>query len=364
MNLNLIIRYVLPVAVGALIWASPIPDGVSIDAWHILAMMTATIVGIVSMPLNIGCVAFIGLTATMLTGTLSPSVALDGFSRPLLWLIVMAFIFSRAFIKTGLGNRLSLWVLSRIGDSSLKVAYGLVFSGAILSAGIPSATARSGGVIYPILRSICSALGSEPDKNPNKIGRYLTQTYFQSEAFISYLFPTGITCNVLIIEFAKKIADIDITWVSWTLGASALVLVSGILVPYVMYLIIPPDMKKSPEAKSAAKRLLGELGPMGRSEKSLAAIFAITIALFVASDYMGISATLVALLAVSAMLLAGVITWDDVLSEKSSWNTLIWMGTLICMASALADKGFMTWVGSAVGSHIAGMNCILVTFLV
>lgn len=198
-------RFLIPVIVGALIWFSPIPNGVSPDAWHILAMMTAIIVGFIAVPVNIGCVAFIGLMAVMLTGTLSPGAALKGFSNTLLWLIVTAFLFSRAFVKTGLGERISLWILSKIGDSSLKVAYGLTISGSLLAAGIPSGTARAGGVIYPILRSICSALGSEPDKNPDKIGRFLIQSYFQSEAFISYLFLTAMAGNVLVMQFAQDL---------------------------------------------------------------------------------------------------------------------------------------------------------------
>ena len=100
-------RFLIPVIVGALIWFSPIPNGVSPDAWHILAMMTAIIVGFIAVPVNIGCVAFIGLMAVMLTGTLSPGAALKGFSNTLLWLIVTAFLFSRAFVKTGLGERIS-----------------------------------------------------------------------------------------------------------------------------------------------------------------------------------------------------------------------------------------------------------------
>lgn len=47
-------RFLIPVIVGALIWFSPIPNGVSPDAWHILAMMTAIIVGFIAVPVNIG----------------------------------------------------------------------------------------------------------------------------------------------------------------------------------------------------------------------------------------------------------------------------------------------------------------------
>ena len=352
-------RFLIPVIVGALIWFSPIPNGVSPDAWHILAMMTAIIVGFIAVPVNIGCVAFIGLMAVMLTGTLSPGAALKGFSNTLLWLIVTAFLFSRAFVKTGLGERISLWILSKIGDSSLKVAYGLTISGSLLAAGIPSGTARAGGVIYPILRSICSALGSEPDKNPDKIGRFLIQSYFQSEAFISYLFLTAMAGNVLVMQFAQDLAK-----GGWAVGAFLPAIVSIILVPYCTYLLVPPQLKKAPEAKAAAQRMYAALGPVKPQEKLLFGIFCFSIIMWMLGDFTGIGSTLVALIAVSAMLLMGILTWEDVLGESGAWNTLMWMGVLVCLASALTEKGFMVWLGNSMGAMFTGMNWMLVTFLV
>lgn len=357
-------RFLIPVIVGALIWFSPIPNGVSPDAWHILAMMTAIIVGFIAVPVNIGCVAFIGLMAVMLTGTLSPGAALKGFSNTLLWLIVTAFLFSRAFVKTGLGERISLWILSKIGDSSLKVAYGLTISGSLLAAGIPSGTARACGVIYPILRSICSALGSEPDKNPDKIGRFLIQSYFQSEAFISYLFLTAMAGNVLVMQFAQDLANVSITWGGWAVGAFLPAIVSIILVPYCTYLLVPPQLKKAPEAKAAAQRMYAALGPVKPQEKLLFGIFCFSIIMWMLGDFTGIGSTLVALIAVSAMLLMGILTWEDVLGESGAWNTLMWMGVLVCLASALTEKGFMVWLGNSMGAMFTGMNWMLVTFLV
>ena len=358
------LRFLIPLLIGAAIWFSPIPDGVKPEAWKILAVMTATIIGFIAVPVNIGCVAFIGLMATMLTGTLSPGAALKGFSNTLLWLIVTAFLYSRAFVKTGLGERISLWILSKIGDSSLKVAYGLTISGSLLAAGIPSGTARAGGVIYPILRAMCSALGSEPDKNPNRVGRFLIQSYFQSEAFISYLFLTAMAGNVLVMQYAQDLAGIQITWAGWAIGAFLPAIVSIALVPYATYLLVPPELKKAPEAKREARRMYEALGPVKTSEKLLFVIFCFSIVMWMLGDFTGIGSTLVALIAVSAMLLLGIITWDDVLGEKGAWNTLMWMGVLVCMAGALTDKGFMVWLGASMQGMFTGMNWVVVTFLV
>ena len=57
--------------VGVAIWWIPSPEGVTAEAWHLLAIFVATIVGIVLKPVPMGAVAIIGITVTAITGTLT-----------------------------------------------------------------------------------------------------------------------------------------------------------------------------------------------------------------------------------------------------------------------------------------------------
>lgn len=106
------------------------------------------------------------------------------------------------------------------------------------------------------------------------------------------------------------------------------------------------------------------LGPVKPQEKLLFGIFCFSIIMWMLGDFTGIGSTLVAIIAVSAMLLMGILTWEDVLGESGAWNTLMWMGVLVCLASALTEKGFMVWLGNSMGAMFTGMNWMLVTFLV
>lgn len=359
-NLSIVITLVI----GAAIWFCPNPSGVSPEAWHLFAVLIGTIAGFVLIPVPIGLVALVGLTICILTNVMSTGQALSGFANSLLWLIVMAFMFSRAFLKTGLGERLSLKILSLIGDSTLKVAYSMTISGSLLAAGIPSGTARAGGVIYPIIRSICSVLDSEPNKNPERAGRFLMQAYYQSEAFISYLFMTAMAGNVLVMQYAHDLAKTDITWAGWALAALLPGLVSILLVPLAVYFLVPPTLKKAPEAKEHAKKILAEKGPMTAKEIGLASIFIGSIALWMLGDFIGIGSTPVGLGAVSLMLAFDILSWDDIISEKGAWDTLVWMGVLVCMAGGLTERGFMVWLGAEMGQWFVGMNWVVVCILV
>ena len=50
-----------------------------------------------------GAIAMIGMTVTLLTGTLETNQVLAGFGNATVWLVVCAFLLAGAFIRTGLG---------------------------------------------------------------------------------------------------------------------------------------------------------------------------------------------------------------------------------------------------------------------
>lgn len=55
--------------------------------------------------------------------------ALIGFSSPVVWLIFAAFHLGKAVEVTGLGKRMSLWMIQSFGKHITGLAYSIVFSG-------------------------------------------------------------------------------------------------------------------------------------------------------------------------------------------------------------------------------------------
>ena len=133
--------------VGAVLWFLPPPAGVTVLGWHLAAVFIATVVGFILHPLPIGAVAFIAITFSVLTGLLSTKDALAGYGNSTIWLIVCAFLYSRGFIKSGLGRRIAFAIIRAIGKSALSLGYAIAFSELIISPATPSATARGGGIM-------------------------------------------------------------------------------------------------------------------------------------------------------------------------------------------------------------------------
>ncbi|MBQ9479713.1 MAG: anion permease [Selenomonadaceae bacterium] len=135
---------------GLVIWFCPHTEEITPIAWHLFAIFAATILGFILQPLPIGAVAFIGVTTAALTGVVTVGVAISGYGNSTIWLIICAFLLARAFIKSGLGRRISFLIIKAIGKSSLTLGYAITLSDFVISPATPSSTARAGRFIFDI----------------------------------------------------------------------------------------------------------------------------------------------------------------------------------------------------------------------
>ena len=349
-------RIALVIVIGVIIWFLPHAAAIKPAAWHLLAIFIATIIGFMLHPIPVGGVAFIGLTVTAATGTLKIGDILSGLSSGTAWLIAGAFFFSRSFQKTGLGRRISFVIIKLFGSSSLSLMYSLLISDVIIAPVTPSNTARSGGMFFPIVRSLSSSFGSEPGPTAKKVGRFLISGMFHGDNIISGLFMTAMAGNPLMVGMIAKASGAEITWGSWLLGASVPVLLALIIIPLFLYWLENPEIKKTPEAKVAAEKELTSMGPMKTSEKWLLAIFILALVLWATTQWTKINATTVALISISLMLVTEVLDWNDVIGEKNAWDVLIWMGGIMCLAGFLSKLGLVPYVAKQVALSLGGLS--------
>ena len=355
-----LVPLLITLAIGVALWFSPAPEGVDVKAWHLLAIFVTTIIGIIAKPLPMGAVALLGIVATVLTGTLNITQALSGFGNNTIWLIVTAFFISRGFIKTGLGSRIAYLFVSLLGKKTLGLGYGLVATDLVLAPAIPSNTARAGGVVFPILKSISAAYGSEPNNSSNrKMGAFLTTAAFQGTVITSAMFLTAMAANPLAAKLAGDMG-ITITWGSWAIAALVPGLVSLLAIPFLLYKIYPPEIKETPAASQMAREKLTEMGKMKFEEWMMLGAFALLLILWIFAPQLGnLDATVAALTGLGLLLLVGVLTWDDVRKEEGAWDTLVWFSALVMMATMLNTLGFIPWFSKTVGASVTGINWVV-----
>jgi len=358
-------KFIIPVVVGLIIWfLTPFkPDGVDATAWHMFAIFVATIIGCITQPLPIGAVAMIGFSLTVLTSTVKIDTAVAGFGNSSIWLIAMAFFISRGFVKTGLGRRIALQFVKLFGKKTLGLGYSLIGVDLILAPATPSNTARAGGIMFPIINALSRSFGSKPeDGTQRKMGAFLIFTEFHGNLITAAMFLTAMAGNPLAQSLAKH-QGVDITWMNWFLAALIPGIISLILVPLIIYKLYPPEIKETPNAKTWAQNELNDMGTISKSEKFMIGIFLIALILWVLGSLLNIDATLTAFIALSLLLITGVLTWNDVLKETGAWNTLVWFSILVMMANQLNELGFIPWLSKSISGSLGGLSWPIVLII-
>lgn len=356
MNVTRVTKLGVCVLIGILIWNCRIPMGFTTMAWHLFAIFAATIISFMLRPLSLGALTFIALTVAAITRTLTLADALSGFGSSIVWLIVAAFLFSRAFVKSGLGPRIAYQLTARFGGSALSLGYILALSDFIVSPAIPSNTARAGGIFFPIVRSLAESFDSRPGPTARRIGAYLIQTVYQADIVACAMTMTAMAGNVLIVTLASKVAGVSLTWGMWALAAVVPGMISMAIMPALVYNLYPPELTRTPGAKLTATSALKAMGPMRTAEKNLSAIFVLAVLGWASSKITGIDPTTVAMAAVCIMLLSNVISWEDVVDEKGAWDALVWMGGIYGLTDCLSKTGFFTAFAQSVGHSLHGLS--------
>jgi DASS family divalent anion:Na+ symporter len=350
------VRLGAAVGVGVVIWFLPAPQGVTEQAWQLLAVFVATIVGIVLEPLPMGAVAVCGIAAVTLTGTLGIGDALSGFGNRVIWLVVMAFFISRGFIKTGLGARIAYSFMRLLGKKTLGLGYSMIATDLVLAPAIPSITARAGAVIYPIVRSVAEAYDSRPgDGTERRVGAFLIKNSFQGNLVTSAMFLTAMAANPLAAQMAGDLG-IEVTWGRWAVAAAVPGLTSLLVVPLILYKLYPPQVKETPDAAAMARDRLAEAGRMRLDEWIMLGTFALLLILWVFGKPLQVHSTVTALVGLTVLLVTRVLTWEDVLKEKGAWNTFIWLSALVMMASFLSRLGLFAWFSDATRGLFSGIG--------
>lgn len=363
---------IIAILATLIIWfIIPVPEGVSANAWHLLALFVGVIIAIIGKALPIGAISVIAITLVALTGVTADTPkqamndALSSFSSSLIWLIAISIIISRGLVKTGLGARIAYNVIALFGKKTLGIGYSLAIAELILAPITPSNTARGGAIIHPIARSIAESFGSNPDDDTaDKMGSYLSLVNYQSNPITSAMFITATAPNPLVVDLIAKAtgAQVQLSWTTWALAMFLPGVCCILLMPLVIYLIEKPKITHTPDVKVFTRAKLDELGAVSRDEKIMLGVFTGMLLLWANIPAMlfgiawSVDATAVAFLGLSVIILTGVLSWEDILKEKSAWDTLVWFGVLIMMATYLNKLGLIAWFSDNIQQGIERMG--------
>lgn len=342
-------KWLIIIIIGFGFWTMPVPNGLDEKAWKLFSIFITTIIAVMVNPLPIGALAVLSLLAAILTKTLTVEQAFSGFGNQLVWMVVFSFFISRGFIKTGLGRRITYYFISKFGRSTLGLSYSLVMTEFLLSPMIPSVTARGGGIIFPIAKSLAEEYSIQESKNGinGKTAAFIIQVCFQAGVITSAMFITAMASNALIVKLAGY-HGIQISWKTWALGALIPGITSLVLIPLFLYKICPPTTKVMANAPKQAKEALASMGRISLKEIIMLITFFCLILCWILDKSIGMNPTTTAMLGFSILLVTRILSWHDALSESGAWDTLAWFATLVMLSDYVTKFGMTEWMGKQI----------------
>ncbi|WP_408941364.1 anion permease [Helicobacter sp. MIT 99-10781] len=368
-----VLKLFVPVIVALVVYVLPTPEGLSNASWLYFSIFLGVVVGLILEPIPAALVGLVGVgvciwlkvgpvgsgvDGAQIASKVAVSWGLAGFSNSTVWLIFAAFMIGLGYQRSGLGKRIALFLVKTLGKTTLGLGYAISIADLILAPFIPSNSARSGGTLYPIVNSIPPMMGSYPDKEPRKVGAYLVWVSLAATCVTSSMFFTALAPNLLAMETAVKSGVEPISWFGWFMAFLPAGIILFLLTPFLTYILYPPTLKGSSEAQKWAQEELGKIGKMSIKEWLMIALAVFALVFWIGGDTFGVDATTVALSVMIGMVLLGIISWDDVLGNKSAWSVLAWFGSLVTLAGGLKNVGFLEFIAKIGGEYLGHFDAL------
>jgi DASS family divalent anion:Na+ symporter len=352
---GLLLRQSLPFAIALGIWFTPVPQGLTEQAWRLFAVFVAAISSVLVGAFPLLTAAMIAVATVVLTGTISPAQAFSGFANASVLLVVIAFLVAQAVVKSGLGRRISLFMVSRFGGSPLGLAYSITLTDALIAPAFPSNTAR-GGVLFPVVLSVARGAGSVPeDPQKRRLGGYLMFCAMASLAVSSALWMTATSANPIGVQVARQFG-LDIGFGRWLMASIVPAMTAILALPWLLSKLYSPGVGATPEAPPAARAELAAMGGMTRDERITAVVFVVMVAGWVFADALKLNVTSVAFAGLGVLLMAGVLTIDDISKQGDTLMTFLWLAVLFALSGQLNELGFMGYAGERLAAHLGGLS--------
>jgi anion transporter len=285
------------------------------------------------------------------------SAVAGGYASSAVWVLIPALFFGFALVKSGLGRRIAYYVLSLFQPSYATICLSWFIIGLLLSALTPSITVRL-SIVMPIAMSVVEACKiPERSKGSALIGLVAWGTaLLPGTAWL-----TGSLWGIFMMGFYPPEIKSVVTFDSWLAYMAFPWFLITILFLVLVFLALKP--KEPLEVSSHTfKKQYEELGKMSSQELLVAVILTSTLILFTTEKWHGISTPAVALLSFMALMLSGIITFQDI-TTGVNWDIINFFGVVIGLSAIFMNTGISAWLRPVIEPAIVSYASQPIVFL-
>ncbi len=313
----------------------PLP-GLSYAGHAAIALLLFAIIMWATEATHLAVTSLIILFIQPIIGVTSFNNAVIGFANPILFLMIGGFIMAEAIRKSGLAQRLTYSMLSKLGTTPGKGLFVSVFSTGILSAWIENVVAFA--MLLPIIKEIILLMGvTNPEKGKSNYAKAMILGASFGSLAGGFGTEIGTAPNLMAAAYT------GIPFVHWMIFGFPLAIMMMIVIWFGLGRIFPCEVKGIAGGNSVLTEKLAKLGNITRDEKISAAILLFAIFLWITASFTGIDSYSVALIGAVLFILSGVITWRDA-QKNVDWGLIVFFGGALSLGAALLNTGAAEWL--------------------
>ena len=323
-------------------------DGLSPKAKRFLAVLVVLIFLFVAEPIPLEITAICIGVFLVLMGITDVKGAWAPYMHPVVVFIMCCLIFAISLDKAGITRRLGYFIVKKAGNSVVKFTFIIAVGLGLASSFMHDAAACAIGIVtmLPLMR----AAGIEPHTNTAKF-MMLSLACACSCGGMGTLVGGG-RCMVA-AAFLQEFTGIEISFFDWIKYAMPAAILTVPAAVGIVYLVFRPDPKfKLPAFEE-------EMPPWSPMEKRTLIVVGLTFILWLTKGLHGVHYSATGMLGVSALILLGILKWEDI-HENLEWGTALFIfGGGISLGLAMGYSGAATYFANLFFPMIQGGGWLL-----
>ena len=337
-----------------ILWIMPLPEGMSHAGKSTLAVLAWATTMWITEALPVGITGLIIPMLLVMGGAAGKfPAAANGFSQPVVFLTLAAFIFAAIIQAAGLDRRIALTLLKKF---RVKEVGGIIWAmfgvNLVLSLIIPAANARA-ATLLPVVNGITRFFGDTPEERAGKKA-IVIQTLVYGSMISGMCIMTAHLPNLILVGLFETELAYNLSYFNWFL----------LQWPYLgMFVITQWWVRryfktrgvKIPGGIEKVKEMRAELPKTSQTEWLILAVFALVGLMWMTESLHKIKAHNAALMGIAVVFIPGLFGFKwKMLQDRTIWGTWLLLAGAMSMSAAMGTSGLAGWLSDVIHPIAAG----------
>lgn len=331
-----------------IVWVMPLPEGMSAAGKATLAVLVWATTMWITEALPVGITGLIIPMLLVMGGAAAKfPAAASGFTQPVAFLTLAAFIFAAIIQAAGLDRRIALTLLKKF---RVKEVGGIIWSmfgvNLVLSFIIPAANARA-ATLLPVVNGITRLFGDTPEERAGKKA-IVIQTLVYGSMISGMCIMTAHLPNLILVGLFDTELGLHLSYFNWFLLQWPYLFMFAITQWWVRRYFKTRGVK-IPGGIEKVKEMRAELPKTSQTEWLILAVFALVGLMWMTESLHKIKAHNAALMGIAVMFIPGLFGFKwKMLQDRTIWGTWLLLAGALSMSATMGTSGLAGWLADVI----------------